>query len=103
MKTLHVKSFADLMNGQPWAVIRDPYSGKVVRKLSQAGGKVQVDALLPPIVSVSLNEAIDFVPWVMDRGNLTFKCDEIPGGIAKLCTEADTIGFANGETFSIGP
>src|SRR5208283_4071371 len=100
---LYVATFADLMNGEPYAEIIDLVGGTVVRRLSVAAGKVQIDCFAPPVVCVDLNTPIIYEPWRMDRGSLLFSCAVFPDGTAKICTEFDVIRFRNGTEYKIKP
>jgi hypothetical protein len=98
---LSVGTFEDLMHGYAYAEIYSRGFGHaLVRRLSVAAGKVQIDALIPPIISVSLNTEITYEPWFMDRGSLLFEHPELPKG-GKICTELDEIRFPDGKRYEI--
>jgi hypothetical protein len=98
--TVSVKTFRDLMAGHQLAEIVCPVKGTVVRRLALQGNALEIDAVTVK-VTVDIDDPIRFEPWVLDRGNLLFSA---PGFFnAKLCTEADTIRYADGSERSIHP
>lgn len=103
MNELYVENFADLMNGKLVAEIVCPVHNRVVRRLYVNGDRIQIDFLLPPIVSTPMDTPILYEPWCMDRGNLWFPCIEAPDGRAKVCTEGDIIRYEDGTQYGILP
>lgn len=95
------KTFKDLMYSHHSAEIRCLNTGKLARKLTVQGDRVQIDALAPPIVSVPLDTEIRYgkcYGWG-DRGNFIFSCPEVEN--AKICGEGDNIVYPDGMIRSI--
>lgn len=99
---MKVSSFRELMAGHKEAKIYCLYTNKLVRILTVNGDQVQIDATVPPIISVSLDTAITYEPWVMDRGNMLFVSDELPGSL-KICGEEDLIVYEDGTSDRVQP
>lgn len=99
---MKANTFRDLMGKHKSAEIRCLYTGNLVRRLTLDGDKVIIDALQPPILSVPLDAIIVYSPWVMDRGNMLFRHDEMPGQDLKICGEDDRITYEDGSQDRIG-
>lgn len=67
-----------------------PVKDEVVRVLQVKGDNVDIDAITT-VVTVPLSTEINYRPWVMDRGDLTFKLPN--GNIGVLCAELDILQF----------
>jgi hypothetical protein len=97
------------MAGHKEAKIYCLYTGSLVRRLTVIGDNVQIDAMVPPIVSVSLDTPITYEPWVMDRGNMLFppvteELRILGGGKGlKICGEGDQIRYEDNSVDMIYP
>lgn len=112
---MKVANFRDLMAGYKTAEITCLYQRCVVRRLTVEGDELKIDACdgNGP-VTVKLDAAITYQPWVMDRGSLLFDaadCVALPMAAAalgptaklKICGEEDTIVFPDGSTDRVLP
>lgn len=100
---MKVKTFGDILKGHQTAQVSCLYKGHVVRKLSRGDGCVIVDPMIGLHIHVPDETPLKFEPWMMDRGNLTFRHDDMPGQDLKFCGEADKIVFEDGTTDDIRP
>jgi len=93
------------MQGHGAAEIICPIRWEVVRRLTLlSDGRVGVDALTDSVI-VPLSTPITYEPWVFDRGSLMFAVppEVVPGGQAKLCTEADIVQYPDGSEYLVMP
>jgi hypothetical protein len=89
----------DLLGGATRAEIINLLGGNVVRILTVDGNNVTIDAGGDKI-TVPLDTRLTYVPWVLDRGNITFTCAR---GTLKFCTEADILRIEGRADASIIP
>jgi hypothetical protein len=87
------------MNGHGVAQIDCPIQNKPVRALTVVGDSVEIDAMTHKL-TVPLDTAIFYEPWVMDRGNMLFSNS---GRKWKICTEMDIIRFPDNSAYSVHP
>lgn len=86
-----VSTFAELLRGKNAAEIVCAYTNEVVRRLVLVDGVIDIDAM-GDTVSVTIDTAITYEPWFMDRGSLVFV--DRSGRRCKLATEGDTLCLA---------
>lgn len=95
-------TFETLLKGHVGAEIVCPIKNQVVRTLTRIGEfSVQVKCADGTVTCVALATPIRYEPWALDRGNMLFDCPLCDN--AKLCTEMDTIRYADGTKALITP
>jgi hypothetical protein len=97
-----IKEFLKGRNAQ----IRCMYKGHTVRTIVFQGDVADICTSIRGVdgtliergetVGVSVDMALRFEPWTFDRGSILFQLSD--GREGKLCTEADTIVWDDGET-----
>ncbi len=89
----NIQTLRDIMQNRLGAQIVCAVTGKVVRYLAVIGDRCDLKTADGDQFGLSLDAAIRYEPWFMDRGSVLVESEH---GTIKLCTEFDVIRYDDG-------